>query len=235
MTGNEAAIPGWYTTFQAFGQRQDHSLLKTRTEAIAGLAYNNQQIADRCPYGYNAFSIGIEFWAPPMFDMEAVDEVEPERYWNAAAFWISDLASACGLEFRIGQDVILAEKCFGLPPGYGAFGDGLAWGVNPTTTTNANLFQGPQMYFWGTQGQPTISNRFMFESVVEIPRGATIEAKVLLSEYARELLAAMGGPHQLYIPTMPETVSDFFYSRYGITVSLYGIREVQQRGQLEAR
>lgn len=236
MHGNEPQIPGWFQTFAAFGGRQEHGMFKTRTEAIAGLPYCNQQVSDRTDFAFRAFSLGISFWAPPVMDL-IVEDLEPDVLYprQMNAFWQSELPNSCAVEFRVGSDIILTEKCFGLPPGYGPSGGGSGLGVDQT------FWAGPCMVSYTSQGIPTLSNRFDFTiggrgGPVKIPRNHTIEAKIMLSEWARDALALLTGPNTMYFQTDVVNASPLYYpTRYGITASLYGIREVQQRGQLNAR
>ena len=89
-------------------------------------------------------------------------------------------------------------------------------------------------------GEPSIDNRFPFSMPVRIPRNATIEANVILTPYLRSIMEGMSGPEYWigdgeYVAESPGS-TDFFKVpvRYGIQVSLYGYREVQQRGQYHA-
>lgn len=230
MYGSESEIPGWFNTFALFGQRQEHGLFKTRTEAIAGLPYNNQQVSDRTDFAFRAYSIGISFWGPPGWDCQFDGSGTITDVWQSNSFWMADLPNASGIEFRVGQDVILAEKCLGVPPGYGASGNGFAMGNNLTLD-----WLGPCAYTYASQGVPHITNRFDFIQPVAIPRNATIECKLMLSEYVRNALAVVPGPGAMYFANSAAPEDGFFKARYGITASLYGIREVQQRGALSAQ
>jgi len=234
MYGNEAQIPGWFQTFPLFGQRQEHGLFKTRTEAIAGLSYNNQQVSDRTDFAFHAYSLGVCFWGVPCQDL-FVETGEPDVLFPSQlnTFWMGDLPNSSAIEFRVGSDVILTEKCLGLPPGYGPSGGGYALGVDQT------FWAGPCGFQYTSQGVPFITNRFDFtingrQKPIAIPRNATIEAKLKLSEWCRDALALMvNSPSVMYFQ-LSNSDSLYFPTRYGITVSLYGIREVQQRGQLSA-
>jgi len=234
MYGSEDQIPGWFQTFAAFGNRQEHGLFKTRTESMAGLPYCNQQVSDRTDFAFHAYSLGISFWAPPSQDL-LVESGSPDVLYPSQinTFWMGDLPNSTAVEFRVGSDVILTEKCLGIPPGYGPSGGGYALGVDQT------YWAGPCGFQYTSQGVPIVTNRFDFTtdgkaSPVAIPKNATIEAKLMLSEWARNALATLVGPGVMYAQNS-NTDSIYFPSRYGITASLYGIREVQQRGQLNAR
>src|SRR4030065_635809 len=66
----------------------------------------------------------------------------------------------------------------------------------------------------------------------------SIEANIYISTYARDIMNNLVGPLDWVLPTaeqatQPPAQGDFFTvpTRYGIQVSLFGYREVQQRGQ----
>lgn len=233
LIGAEANASGWFTSFAQFAARQDHSLFKTRSEASAGLMYCNQQSQDRTDFAYRAMSLGLRFFAPA--DLQ---EYPPDNFYSThpgmqlnSAFWRFDLPHHVGVEFRVGQDVKLASTAYRCPAGYGTIGTGATMGADSQQVygeLNKNLV------FAGGQGVPDVSNRFVFKPDIAIPRNETIEVKLLLSDYARRVLAAMTGPGNITSNYwFGEGFTNHEYpARYGIQCSLWGVREVQQRGQL---
>lgn len=235
LFGAESNTPGFFNTFNQFAARQDHSLFKTRSEAIAGLAYNNQQSQDRVDFAYHAFSIGISFFAPSnclQWKGLLVGAETPETLLSV--LWTIDLPRLIGVELRIGQDVKLTGTCYRLPPGYGPFGAGATMGGDDANGSDLGDSPMPQFIFVANQGMPDVANRFTFKPPVDIPRNETIEVKLYLSDIARQILTQIRGPESA-LQTIDETEGALFSQipgRFGIQASLWGIREVQQRGNL---
>lgn len=234
LYGQESGQPGFFASFAAFGARADHSLFKVRSQATAGLAYNNQQSQDRIDFAYHAMSLGLTFFGPAWARENISESTENDCLINT--FWTCDLPRMIGVEFRVGQDVKLSGTCIRLPPGYGHSAQGGSMG---TDTVQENVL-GPQYIVAANQGVPEIGNRFVFRPPVPLPRNETIEVRIYLSDIARRILQAMAGPGFLEFPTdfsgaeVPDFVTDSHAARYGIQASLWGVREVQQRGALHA-
>jgi len=234
LYGQESGQPGFFPSFAAFAQRSDHSLFKMRSEALAGLPYNNQASQDRVDFAFHAFSIGLAFYGPSWANEGIAESTENDAI--VSAFWQMDLPRYIGVEFRIGPDVKLSGTCMRLPPGYGPRASGIAHGID---TVQENVLA-PQCIVVPTQGEASIGNRFRFKPPVDLPRNETIEVKLYLSDVARYVLNQLAGPGYITWPTqfagaeVPEFVTATKAARYGIQASLWGIREVQQRGELHA-
>jgi hypothetical protein len=258
MFGNEKSADGWFTSFQNFGRWPEHSFFKTRNEAGVGLAYNNMQSSDRMDYAFHAMSVGVRFFAP-ITNLEKKPQLGGDWITNEyiSHFFQGDLPNHCSFTLRIGQDDQIDLNGMMMPPGYGPTGGAASLGLDDTTilASNGIPFSGPQSVFVGTQGVPAKENRYsLYTQVVdektgqkiasplEIPRNETIEIKMKLSEYAQNVLSNSDGP-QNYGFGKYEFVGDpgtwtedpvLFSVRYGIQVSLYGVREIQQRGEYHA-
>ena len=240
MYGNEANVQGWFPTFAAFGQQQEHRFFKSRNEAMCGLAYNNMQSQDRSDFAFHALSIGLAFQGPSQPWEKYVDgEFNPPPGINIPNFFQFDLPNHVGVEFRLAQDVRLDASPYHLPPGYGPRVSGVSQGLDafPAGATSSAGFSSAVVV--GTQGEPTKDNRFYFKSEIAIPRNETFEVRITLSEYARLILGAITGPHNYYwgVPVAGEvaTMTEArFPTRYVIQCALHGLREVQQRGALSA-
>lgn len=245
LFGSEKTVPGWFRNFATFAGRQDHSMFKTRTEAMCGLAYNTQQSADRMDFPFTAFSLGLSFWGPPMAQIATFYPVEsPSTTLEQFHAWfMSELPNHIGVEFKIGPDIILTDTAMAIPPGYGPAGDGvadgdLAVGAADDQFVNDNM---ACMFSFISQGQPQKHNRFSWPEGLAIPVGANIECKLLLSDYARYIMLQYLGPNSLEltnyaynsegVEVVPADQKQF-PARFGITASLWGLREVQQRGAL---
>jgi hypothetical protein len=105
-----------------------------------------------------------------------------------------------------------------------------------TTLTSINHTL-TQAAFTATNGVPIKDNRYVFKSPIDIPRNEVFEALITVGEPARQMLTQLSGPSMYVMATdnagsTPDTSVTFFPCRYGIQVSLYGMREVMQRGQL---
>lgn len=232
--GTEQNIRGWFPTFNAFAAQETHSFFKTRTEGTAGLPYTNQQSADSMDFAFIADSIGIAIMAPSpdrQGEAEQPDGTAGDLRWpdDLISHWFaSDLPRHMGLQLKVQQDIRAEVNCMDCPPGYGAVGSGTAFpgqAINPTGDI-------PFMTNAVVQGVPVLSNRYPLPAPIGIPRTATIEGILHLSEYAREILGHVWGPQDFVFNSLngfpPYT---FFPARYQIVFSLFGQRLVQQRGQ----
>ena len=233
LYGPESSVPGWFTTMANFGARQDHLLFKGRTEAIAGLPYNNQQQADKTDFAFHVSSIGLRFFGPSTNQEYDADEAAalatPQDV--LASFWQWELPDHVGVVFRVAQDIKLESTGFLTPPGYGPRAQGSSLGVDADTNPPVGLCTHITA---GTQGVPIKENRFQFQNWIGIPRNEVIEVSLWLSEYARYILTSIAGPGAYGFHFWGGEGSAYltFGTRYGIQCSLYGLREVQQRGEL---
>lgn len=240
LFGKEKSLNGWYTSFVDFAADEKHTFFKSRTIGNSHLAYCNMDSADNIDFVFKAFSLGVRFFAPVM--PEGFNEiiVSPAGMnENVIPFWLFDLPKHVGLDFRVQQDVIVENTALATPPGYGPRGGG---GAMPDADASGTY---PNQAAWkvvtGTQGEPVIDNRFPFPEPIEIPRNTPIEANLYLSSYVRQIVGGWTGPRAWVLPTEEQTAQpagqgDYFSvnTRFGIQVSLYGYRMVQQRGQYHA-
>lgn len=239
LYGKEKALPGWFTSFQDFANNERHTFFKSRTIGNSHLAYTNLDSANNVDFVYKVFSIGVRFFAPVSPDTHNDIIVSPaDMNENVPAWWMLDLPKHCGFDFKVQQDTIVENNCMATPPGYGPR---LGGGAQPEIDNSVDApNQTPWKLMTGTMGEPVIDNRFTFPVPISIPRNATIEANVYPSNYARYVMANLYGPEYAVLPTEdgadPAGQDDYFTYplRYGIQVSLYGYREVQQRGQYHA-
>lgn len=236
MYGKETSINGWFTTFAGFAANEKHTFFKSRTEGSSNLAYCNMQSADSVDFVFKVFSFGVRFFAPVSPDAINYTIQSPVQYAdNMPAFWTFDLPKFCGIDFRVQQDIIIENTCLATPSGYGPRGGGGAQPATDTRIGNAN--QIPWKTNVGTIGEPSIDNRFPLPEPISIPRNTQIEANIYVSEYGRYVLSRLVGPLRNVILTEKQAagpgITDYIQlpTRYGIQVSLYGYREVQQRGQ----
>ncbi len=232
--GQEQSVNGWFSSFVTFGAQETHSFFKVRTEGTAGLQYTNQQSSDSMDFAFIADSIGIAIQAPApdrQGDSGAPDGTAGDLVFadDMISHWFaSELPRHMAIQLKVQQDIRAEVNCMDCPPGYGALGSGtsfpmqgpLGFGDIPFMTNSV------------VQGVPLLSNRYPLPSPIGIPRTATIEGILHISEYGRNILANTYGPRDFQFNTQEGTPPyTYFPARYMIQFSLLGQRLVQQRGQ----
>lgn len=240
LYGQESSVNGWFTSFDNFAQNERHSFFKNRTEASASLAYCNKQTADTMDFAMEVYSFGCAFWAPGIRAL-GTDSGSGLTYSEInsqiAHWWETEFPRHCSIEFKVQQDTILELPAMAASPGYGVVGGGASFEheqvtrITPQGVANADYL--PVMNMAVTQGVPTIKNRWPFPKPIGVPRTATIEAVLTISEYARSYLSKMVGlaPQYLFNANGATPPYQAFPARFGIQVSLLGKRLVQQRAQ----
>lgn len=215
---------GWYEDFAALGAAGNVNFFNVRNRSTTHPAYNDFDASDDVPFVFWAYSIGIEFWSMPISDtgedvggfLRPVDWSENYMKFNA------EVPTHSGLEFQVKQDIVLEAPCLALPAGAGINGFTRPLYSLASSPNNTGTFQNL------TNGVPGIQNRWPFKHPIGIPRDANIRATVKLSQIATRLLESMDGPGTI---TLGPLVTDpQVNSCAGITLSLFGKREVQQRG-----
>lgn len=234
---------GFFTTFAGFGAKNRHIFFKQRSRGIVHLAYNNMDSEDRVDYVFHVFGLGIEFFGPPTpFDVQGALVTNPGAVQEfLPSFWACQLPRHTAATFRVAQnDKIQIQSLMG-SPGYGPVSSGAALGIDDPVPDTPYV---PEFVWTTTQGIANQRARYgVFTSQkdgslnpIAVPKGETIELELTLTEYARNILTQAGGPgnyitNHTYIEV---PLFEFFPIRYGIRASLWGYREVQQRGQLHA-
>lgn len=245
LYANEAQ-GGFFQTFAAFGLQERHLFFKRRSEANVHRAYCNQQSEDRTDFVFYAFQLGLLFFGPPTsLDVSTYGEGTPiQAQEYLPSFWCGELPRHSGVTLRIGQDKKLELQAMMLSPGYGPVSSGAALGIDDPVPGTSYM---PEMVWTTVQGVPVAASRYNLftgdennPQPIAIPMGETIELELVLSEHARSILQAVGGP-QFYYTGQPSAngpgqgaVGEFIATRYGIQASLWGYRCVQQRGMLRA-
>lgn len=240
--GQEANVRGWFTTFANFAAQEEHHFFTVRNESLASLPYCNLQSADSMDYAFLAYSMGIRFFGPAS-NIQG-DEIAPNGNTgyitnldaNVGHFFQYDLPRHCSISLKVQQDTRVELNAMLCPPGYGPTGGGAALEITQLTPPAVDQYrQHAQLNMFGTQGVPLGTNRFKFPEPIGIPRSGIIEGVLKLSEYARYILSNVYGPRSIYFQDAGAvTANTLFPARFGITLSLYGKRLVQQRGQYHA-
>jgi len=217
---------GWFNGLGPMGQANDLPFFNIRNRNI-GLAYNNQDARDQFPYAMRLFSIGVGFWRT---HLSTDINYEPGSPYEEAVGHIFnvDLPRHCSLVLKIQQDERLKTIVPFASPGYGPHGGGYGRG-QPSSFANSamiNTVMGTE-----TQGVPDLKRRWIFPDNIEIPRRASVSVTLRFSEYARNLLQAMGEVADVNWPIQHGTLTA---ATAGVQVSLIGERLVQQRGQYHA-
>lgn len=237
LYGSEANA-GFFTTFNAFGQQAYHLLFKRRSEGNVHRAYCNQQSEDRTDFVFWVFEIGLLFIGPPT-PLDLVLDGEGPNYGAQefmSPFWTGGLPRHCSAKLKIGQDDKLHTSAMMLSPGYGPVASGMTFGSD---TLGGQALK-PEMVWAGCQGDPVPQSRYWLPVIKEdgspgpigIPKNELIELRLEVSEHARTILQAVEGPGAMEFGNTGAEI--YIKSRYRIQASLWGYREVQQRGELRA-
>jgi hypothetical protein len=239
LYGSESAA-GYFTTFAAFGQRNDHLFFKRRSEGNVHRAYCNQQSEDRTDFVMQAFEVGLLFTAPPTPLQGSWGDTVVNEFM--VPFWTEDLPRHCAASLKIGQDTNLVLNAMMMSPGYGPQTSGAAQGVDTLDAAPPPTTYIPEMIWTAVQGVPVPQSRYWIASggfenptPIGIPKGELVELKLEISEHARNILQGVGGPGQMRIGGEGEGPSPVYIdAQFGIQASIWGYREVQQRGELRA-
>lgn len=243
--GSESLQLGWFNTFAAFAQKETHSFFMNRTIGSIGLQYTNKATVDRVDFAYDAFSLGVQFFAPGVRTLGyCVTDIVHYRDNFSAHWWESELPQHCAVQLKVQQDIVSEGNAMIFSPGYGPAGSGASFehdliNAVPANGDPVNAMYPPVMNWSMSQGMPVLSNRMDFEDPIGIPRTGSVEVIITVSEYARDVLANIGAgiiATPLQYVFVEDTTPEFrhYPSRYGIRVSLLGVRYVQQRAQYHA-
>lgn len=233
--GNELNQDGWFTRFFDFGSQETHKFFKVRTEA-AGLPYCNMQSSDSMDFAFMLHSVGVSVFSTGSNIEGAAKQIQEGSLGNlgyndtAVSHWFaSELPNHMAIQLKVQQDIRVELNTMLCPPGYGTVGSGTAvTGTDDGSTHGQIPFHDNAV----CQGVPLLSNRYPLPTPIGIPRTASIEGTLVLSEIARDVLTNIKGPDDYqFNSTDGAAPYIFFGKRYGIQLSLIGERMVQQRGQ----
>lgn len=211
-----------FASFLALSAQTEIPFFTVRNRSEVGEAITNKDSKDSMPWPFHAYSMGIQFFAP--------NPIKPPYIANGSATDL-DIASQsigwlfgkvaplhCGVILRVREDDKLIHTAELMPAGSGAFGGMGNYSGIPNV---------------GSNGWPSLGNRWKFPDPVSIPRGAVVEAKLRFTTYGRALLAALPGPGTDNLGPFTEQGAGVAFPQNAlIRVSLIGKREVQQRGEL---
>jgi hypothetical protein len=221
----KSSYPGWYESFATLGAASSVPFFNQRNQAQTHPAYNNFDSQEHLSFVFHCYSLGIEFFGMPFSDWGAwnVDHYDPVDYGENYAKFCSEVVQHSGFVLKVGQDEKAVLNSTAAPSGGGITG--------VTNRLYAQLAVGEVLGTFQNliNGSPHISNRFKFKTPIKMPRAVNVEGKLVFSEYARYLLQLMAGPGTFTSQNI-DAATDF-NSIAGIRVSMFGKREVQQRGE----
>lgn len=228
---------GWYTTFAGLGAANEVPFFNVRNRNH-GLPYNNQDTRDQTAYGMQVYSLGVRFFAPQVASQGTITTLNGGTLDNIeeiqSAVWEADLPQHAALEFKVNQDIRLKHLCLMAPSGMGPFGGGMGHG-DPTQYGTNDAPQPVTAFMKGmtSQGMPELTARWPFPVPIDVPMRASLSVVIKFSEWARQLLQTMKGPHYIIhaVSTTAAAPVKVTYAMFGIQVSLQVKRYVQQRGQ----
>lgn len=245
----ELIQPGWFENYNTLSGVGEIPFFNVRSRNV-GLAYNNQDARDSMPYPFEAYSLGVAWFGNALSLDDCAARADTEEVCQH--IFQSDIPRHSSISFKVNQDERFRAPCLIASPGYGPVGGGAAHGaLNDLKYAGAYTVSGAapvdfypagypvdpsRMNVVTTQGVPLRGVRWPFPVPIEIPKRASISAVVTISDYGRQLLAAMSGPGGIISSAFPDTTaSGTPRSGYaGIQVTLYGKRLVQQRGEYHA-
>lgn len=230
--GKQPTVAG-FGSYAGLAAPNEIPFFNVRNSGEVGEAMTNLETKDQMPYAFDAYSIGVRFSAPLCTQSDPVWQGEngAGQYMGKAnpcanAIFIQEIPLFAALKFKVQQDEKLIHTAYLAPEGsgpmgiagvsgFGFAGNGGGGGAGVTSLT---------------QGYPTLQNRWKFPVPIGIPRGATMSAKIVFTDYAKRLLAAMPGPdvYTFYDNNVQTQIG----ACATIRVSLIGKRLVQQRGQI---
>lgn len=227
----------WYETFAALAADDRVAFFNQRNRSGVGVAYTNMDSKESMPFGFEAFSLGVEFSAPAglpvteyAYDGTTLTGPTVDLHGQPHAIFAGELQKHCSVHFQVSQDEKLVAAAQLCPAGVGISG---VANVNATDALNGIEMGGYQAF---GNGAPVIQNRFKFPEPVRIPRNHIMSVHLQFSTYAKRLLEKLEGPGRVMINTAPDdtwvlndaTVPAICMLR----VSLFGRRYVQQRNEL---
>lgn len=217
---------GWFATFNAMSTANQISFFNVRNRSI-GIPYNNQDTRDALPYVFLIDSIGIRFFGPQIATLSSLNSADAQED-QLTALWEHDLPQNTSITLRTNQDDRLKIASLMAPSGQGPAGGGV--GRGDPSTYNATL---PLTNAVGSQGMPELKNRWPFPYALGVPRRASLSVTLKLTEFAKELLGIPSGPGFIQTRNSAGNTGTL-YPAFGIQVTIFGRREVQQRGQYHA-
>jgi hypothetical protein len=229
-----ANVPqGWFMNVNplgGLGNATDVPFFNVRNRNV-GVPYNNQDARDQMPYAMKIRSLGISFW----YTHQTLDaNHQPGSPYDDIIphIFMVDLPRHCSVILKVQQDERFKSIVPLCPPGYGPCGHGYARGQPSIMVPGGPPL--PELkdnsYSTVTQGVAENSTRWTFPTDIDVPRRASLSVTLRFSEFARNLLIAMGAPNADWF----DPGDSMLNTNGGIQVTLNGDRLVQQRAEYHA-
>lgn len=214
LTEPEAAkYPGGFTSFTAMAAVDEIPFLNIRNSSEAGLSYTNISSKDKTPWLFFVDSFGMRFIYPtPNVNTSS----EHTAVIAASKIFETEILDHCYFQFAIREDIRLTIKPAMMQAGFGPQGFMIG-------NSTQNSFFATNI----TNGQPNMGNRWRnVESAMTIPRDTPIKGTLRFSEYGKALLRQIDT-----VAGYDFVGEDPFQALARIELTLFGLREVQQRGE----
>ncbi len=216
----EKGYPEIATSYAALGARKQIPFFNVRNKAKAGEAYCNLDSDQHLSFVFHCYSVGIQFMAPVVGTaFEAAGAIVYDSV--TSQLFAAEMIKHASFRLKVSQDEKLLNHVMLTPEGTGVSGFGLS-GATPG-------YAGSQSYH---NGDAEMSNRWKFAEPIVMPRNVILEGNLEFSEYGRKILQAMAGPQKLSTKPSALPADLTIDATSSIRVSLFGKREVQQRGDL---
>jgi len=208
-----AKVPGSFTSFTAMAAVDEVPFLNIRNSSEAGLAYTNVSSKDKTPWPLWAMTFGMR-WIYPTPNANAASEHTAEM--AASHIFETEILDHAYFQFSIREDIVLTIKPAMMPAGFGPAGYMVG-----NSTQNSFFIDNPN------NGNADMRNRWRnVRAAMAIPRDTPIKGSLRFSEYGKYLLR--------YLNTVAGydfATQDDVYAVARIELTIFGEREVQQRGE----
>jgi len=209
---------GFFKSYNDLAVPAEIPMLNVRNNSVGDM-YNNFDSRDKLPFAFECWSMGISFKSAAI--LNAVATLDNEILSDI--LFTSELPKHCAVQLMVSQDEKLVQTVTLFPDGQGP--SGWASDMTPGVAVGAKAIQNV------STGVNHRENRWKFPEPVLMPRGTNISAKLIISEYGRELLAGLIGNTPGFF-TVSQDPDLSYWSASIIRLSMYGKREVQQRNRL---
>lgn len=214
----------WYNQYADLGAPAEIPFLNVRNRSI-GAAYNNFDSAEKLPFVYHIYAMGIYF-TPPTVSTMKIGETAPTATNQVRAsdiYFATEMARHSSMILKVGQDEKWVGSSDMLPAGQGVSG----W-VRHLDATAQTLGGSVQTF---NNGEPANRNVWVFPEPISVPRDRQISGVLTLSSNLRDALKKASGPGY-WLNTTETDYPDKYPAASLIQVILGGYREVQPRNQL---
>lgn len=213
---------GFFTDFSSMATPSVIPFFNVRNKSV-GEQYCNLDSANKLPFVYHLYSIGVDFISPLVGGSQAIESATDSAR-ESYMYFAGEIWKHASFILKVSQDEKLVGTVSLMPSGQGITG----WQTGFTTNAEDNATALQTLGNGETISGGPNSNRWKFAEPIQMPREVTFDGQLRFSEHARNALQRMVGP--LNIATDGETTLKALMAQ--IRVTMYGMREVQQRNAL---